>query len=78
MNIESKGHQQWMLEVHAAVKASIGIRLPRKLVKRMADELTEEWFRGTPPQRAAERVLMCLSRQAATEASAQVAERKVA
>mgnify|MGYP000644897280 CR=1 FL=1 len=53
MNIEGKGYHQWTLEFQAALKGLIGALPPKIVLKQAADDLKEEWFRGTPPQQAA-------------------------
>lgn len=63
MNIEGKGFYQWRLEFEAALKDVIGALPPKTVLKRSADDLKEEWFRGTSPRQAAREVLRALLRQ---------------
>lgn len=78
MNIQATGHKQWLIEFHTAVKRFISKPLPPKLVERLADDLTDEWFRGTPPQQAARDILVRLLPLSETEVSIPVEARRVA
>ena len=57
MNINAIGYKPWLEALQAAMKGHTGKALSGKHVKELNEELTEEWFRGTPPKQAATLIL---------------------